>query len=142
MTFSPADLDVLARTIYGEARNQPFEGQLAVAWVIRNRTARALRFGATIAEVCLKPLQFSCWNRNDPNFAKVVTVHEPDLALTKAGAAARMVLTELSGDPTFGADHYFTTNPPPGETKWPPEWAAGMKRTAIIGDHVFYREQA
>lgn len=142
MNFSKGDLDVLSRTIYGEARNQPLDGQIAVGWVCRNRTARPDRFGASVADVCLRPMQFSCWNRNDPNFIRIVTVNEPDLAYAKAGAAARMVLADLASDPTQGADHYVTVQAPQGTTVWPPSWAAFMRKTVVIGDHVFYREQA
>ena len=34
-----ADMDVAARTVYGEARGEPDEGKIAVAWVIRTRAA-------------------------------------------------------------------------------------------------------
>jgi hypothetical protein len=37
MPHTARDIDTLARTIWGEARNQGREGMIAVAWVIRNR---------------------------------------------------------------------------------------------------------
>ena len=60
------DVDILARTIYGEARGETDEGKRAVGLCILNRYKSKKWFSAnTIAEVCQKPLQFSCWNKND-----------------------------------------------------------------------------
>ena len=68
------DIDILARTIYGEARGEIEEGKRAVGLCILNRYKSKKWFSAnTIAEVCQKPLQFSCWNKNDPNCKKITT---------------------------------------------------------------------
>lgn len=60
------DVVTLARTLWGEARGEPIEGQVAVAWVIRNR-ADGARFAGqllgregAVAHVCLTLWQFSC----------------------------------------------------------------------------------
>lgn len=140
MTFTASDLAILARTVFGEARGQEFTGQVAVAWTVRNRAARPDRFGKTIAAVCLAPKQFSCWNRDDPTFVRMVTVESPDPAYVAALAAAGLVLTERMPDPTLGADHYFTVAAPREGMPWPPAWSRAMKRTVTIGDHVFYKE--
>lgn len=134
MTFSLGDLEVLARTVFGEARGQEFKGQLAVAWVVRNRAARPQRFAQTIAGVCLQPAQFSCWNRSDPNFVRLVSVALPDAAYVTALAAAGMVLTDQAPDPTGGADHYYASHIKP------PAWSKAMKQTARIGAHIFWKE--
>ena len=71
MTTSEKDRDILARTLWGEARGEGFDGQIAVAWTIRNRVFDGKAkswWGEGYAEVCLKPWQFSCWNQNDPNY--------------------------------------------------------------------------
>ena len=73
--ISSEDIDILARTIFGEARgeyNRPDGGIAAlivIANVVMNRLKQGGWFGSTIKEVCLKPWQFSCWNKNDPNLA-------------------------------------------------------------------------
>lgn len=36
MTTSDKDRDILARTLWGEARGDGLAGQIAVAWIIRN----------------------------------------------------------------------------------------------------------
>lgn len=68
------DLDTVALTVWGEARGESMVGQSAVAWVIRNRQANPgwwSRPHHTLADVCLASYQFSCWNRNDPNYARL-----------------------------------------------------------------------
>src|SRR5688500_4029200 len=62
------DLDTLARTLWGEARGEGRNGMQAVANVIMNRyklarsnSGYARQWGRTVAEVCRKKYQFSCW---------------------------------------------------------------------------------
>ncbi len=73
------DIDVLARTIWGEARGEGIAGQIAVGWCIRNRVEMDLHndgrpdwWGEGYEGVCRAPWQFSCWNKNDPNFPYLV----------------------------------------------------------------------
>lgn len=128
------DIETLARTIYGEARGESFEGQVAVAWVIMNRyKAQKKRWGYTIEEVCMKPWQFSCWNENDPNRGRILAATFVDRAYIKAYGIACLVSTEALPDPTRGADHYHTHT-------ILPNWADEMQRMAVIGHHIFYRE--
>ncbi len=44
MTVTTRDIDILARTVYGEARGESELDKLAVAWVVVNR-AREYRVG-------------------------------------------------------------------------------------------------
>lgn len=127
------DLDVLARTIFGEARGEHFEGQVAVAWVIKNRAARGHRFGTGIRGVCLAPKQFSCWNEDDPNREVIRAATFEDPAFLRAHGIAALVLRGDLEDPTHGADHYHTT------TIWP-KWAESMAVRAVIGNHKFLKE--
>lgn len=125
------DIDILARTIYGEARGESEEGQIAVACVIMNRYKSKKWFsGRTIAETCLKARQFSCWNADDPNCAKIKqvgpTVLKPYFKL------AESIITGAQGDITNGATHYHTK-------AIMPLWARNKKPCATIGAHVFYK---
>jgi len=52
------DIECLAKNIYFEARNQPYEGQLAVALVTMNRVYNS-KFPDTVCEVVYQPKQFS-----------------------------------------------------------------------------------
>lgn len=86
------DTDILARTIYGEARGESISGQEAIASVILNRVAFAKRrgrywWGNTIAGVCLAPWQFSCWNENDPNRKIIERADDADIGFAFANAS-------------------------------------------------------
>ena len=59
MTATAAD--TLARTLWGEARNQGQCGMAAVAHVVLNRAAHPRWWGHDIISVCRAPEQFSCW---------------------------------------------------------------------------------
>jgi len=119
----------MAKTLYGECRGEPIEGQIAVAWVIRNRAEHPRWWGKGVAGVCLHPYQFSCWNRSDPQYGKLkVTPELYQIALD--------VLRGKHPDPTGGADHYLMTNIV-DRTKWARE--NPKKKTVEIGVHSFYR---
>ena len=133
----PGDIHVLARTLYGEARGEKLEGMEAVAWVILNRAKRGPpRFPNTITAVCKQPMQFTCWNRGDPNAKLCAAVTEADPYYALALYAASGVLTGNVPDPTRGSDHYHTV----GMTPYP-GWASKMQLQAIIGQHRFYAEK-
>lgn len=131
------EIDVLARTLWGEARGEGPVGMQAVACVVLNRRALALDggpdwWGRDIIGICQKPFQFSCWNRTDPNFKKVSRVDAADADFACALRIARRVLTEPADDITGGATHYHARG-------FIPYWAEGRASCATIGDHLFYR---
>jgi len=61
-----SDKAILALTIYREARGESFYGKKAVATVIYNRCMKKYKTisGTNIRKVCLRPKQFSCWNKD------------------------------------------------------------------------------
>ncbi|MBV7492974.1 cell wall hydrolase [Pseudomonas sp. PDM24] len=139
MTATEIDRDIFARTLWGEARGEGLAGQIAVAWTIRNRVndgkARSW-WGEGYVGVCQKPYQFSCWNKNDPNFvylsgAKPIPFRE----FAQAQIAAEQVMTGKVPDPTGGATHYYATTLPKA-----PAWTVGAKQTFRLGHHVFFRD--
>jgi N-acetylmuramoyl-L-alanine amidase len=135
------DVDVLARTLYGEARGEPWAGVVAVANVVWNRSQRPERFGSGIVGVCLREKQFSCWNHNDPNRIHMMQADTHDPNFLRCLAAAAAVISDQERDNTGGADHYHTIAPPKGAEVWPPAWAKTMTTTAHIGRHVFLKEK-
>ena len=126
-------VDVLSRTIYGEDRGGGREGMEAVASVILNRAAHPRWWGTDVVSVCLKPAQFSCWNADDPNRAKIEAATGADPAFTIALSVADAAVTGRLLDPTDGADSYFAFGTPE------PDWARGLVPTALIGGQRFYR---
>jgi N-acetylmuramoyl-L-alanine amidase len=128
------DIDVLARTIWGEARGEPLPGMEAVAAVVVNRVAAKRRsWGASAAEVCLARRQFSCWNADDPNRAKLLALRPGDPLFETCLRVARRALAGVLADPTGGATHYHARGVHP-------RWARGRTPSAEIGRHVFYRD--
>lgn len=130
------DIDVLARTIYGEARGEPVRGKEAVACVILNRVRRAKRrggywWGEDIESVCLKPWQFSCWNDEDPNREKLLKVTGANSVFKTCQRVARRAVGGAIKDPTEGATHYHNV-------RIEPPWSRGRPPTVIIGQHTFY----
>jgi N-acetylmuramoyl-L-alanine amidase len=131
VTLTYHDADVLARTIWGEARGEPWDGKIAVAAVMLNRWRSGRWFAApTLAGTCQKPGQFSCWLDNDPNKAKLLAVTLADASLQECWSAG---LTAVNGPLPFAQNvwHYLVTGTPAG-------WATGQAPIATIGHHSFY----
>lgn len=127
------DLIVGAKTVYGEARGESAEGRVAVACVIRNRFKRKWRRAGSVAEVCLAPWQFSCWNRDDPNSRILVEETFDCLGTDFYGCldSMRYVLIHDGFDPTNGATHYH-------HRSIRPNWSVGKEPCYKVGNHWFY----
>jgi N-acetylmuramoyl-L-alanine amidase len=136
------DIDTLARTIYGEARGEGFDGKVAVAWVVINRV-RTGRYGSTVKDVCLRPRQFSCWNLDDPNRQRIEKVTPEDSVFAECLGIAALVYAAFKGrggalpavlkDPTMRSTHYCVT-------KLQPYWALGKNPVCTIGGHKFFND--
>jgi len=139
IAYTEDDIDVLARTLFGEGRGEPLAGLYAIAWVVINRAKRAPRWPGTVAGVCLQSKQFSCWNGSDANLPKLraATLKQP--AFLRCYGAAAIVLAGSVHDLTRGADHYVTLALPAGARTWPPAWSVRMQPTEDIGGHRFFR---
>ncbi|MBB2189226.1 cell wall hydrolase [Gluconacetobacter azotocaptans] len=106
----------------------------AVLNVIGNRAAQPGWWGASIGSCCLKPWQFSCWLRTDPNRTKLLAVTDSDPQFRQALALAECLSAGDLEDLTCGSDHYFADGIEPL-----PIWADGRRPRCTIGRHVFYR---
>lgn len=131
-----AEVELLARTLYGEARGETVRGKEAVAAVIVNRVRRAQErggywWGDSLGLVCQKPWQFSCWNEGDPNLKKIIDVTPKNRVFQSCIRIARRAARGALDDPTGGATHYHTraANPP---------WARAKAPNVEIGNHLFY----
>jgi len=136
--YRELEIDVLARTLWGEARGEGNIGLEAVANVVLNRVkvAEANKgkywWGSNIIQVCQKPYQFSCWNRSDPSFQKLQKVDETDLYFATCLRIARRAVVGVLDDHTKEATHYHADYVSP-------YWAKGETPTVIIGRHIFYK---
>jgi len=142
------DVQVVALTIWAEARSQPLTGMFAVALVIRNRLRRHLpkRWGTTYRAICLKPEQFSCWNDPGKNgkrlAAKIHEVLSPtthsDPVFSCCLSVATEVMENVIPDFTGGADHYLTLELYGSDRC--PSWAKKMTAVLSVADHLFLKE--
>ena len=133
------EIDVMACTLWGEARSEGVKGMESVAHVILNRVSHAKSkggnfwWGHDVVTVCQRPYQFSCWNPGDLNRQKLMAVDKNDIHFASAlRIARRAVYGQLGDDPTLGADHYHTVNVAPF-------WSKGETPLVQIGSHVFFK---
>ncbi|CAF0741973.1 unnamed protein product [Rotaria sordida] len=126
------EIDVLTRTVYGEARGETIDGQAAVAWVIQNRAAKGRTYmGKTIKDVCLKPNQFSCWNSNNVNRKLLLNLNTKSEIYENIRRVVEQVLNGTRADNTNGSTHYHTSHVQPN-------WTKDKSPTVTIGNHLFY----
>lgn len=133
------DIQILARTIYGESRGEykrrdgGMASLIGVGNVVMNRLRQKSWFGNSIREVCQKPWQFSCWNSKDPNY-KLLTQEIMDPVYDVCLDVANQVSKELWPDLTKGSDHYHAVSMYPY-----PKWSQGQEPRIRIGGHFFYK---
>lgn len=117
-TTSNSNLDLLARLVYGEARGEPYTGQVAVAAVVLNRVESSM-FPNSIAGVIYQPGAFD-----------VVT--DGQINMTPDSTAIKAARDALNGwDPSYGSIYYF--NPNTATSKW--IWS--RPHVVTIGNHRF-----
>lgn len=130
--ITPADVDIMARTIYGEARGTDFLDRMGVAHTILNRVRAEHRRETTIAGVCLEPFQFSCWNKDDVNRFKIANVGvDSEIFRACMVAALEAINAKQDADPTDGATHYHALS-------ITPSWARGHTPCLHTTGHLFY----
>lgn len=139
------EADVLARTMYGEARSEGARGMQAVANVVMNRVrisenaAGRQAWGETVREVCQAPAQFSTWSLapwNGRNLREMLSATPADANFRQAQQIAFYALARALPDITGGAVNYYAARGPNAIA--PPNWAASMRRVASIGHHDFF----
>ncbi|PZQ48900.1 MAG: hypothetical protein DI551_00790 [Micavibrio aeruginosavorus] len=134
------DIDILARTLYGEAEGQNVQDAIAIACVVMNRVSYP-NWPDDVSEVCLQPWQFSCWNTNDSNRARITKAKRPDKWFEVCyGIAARAVEGTLT-DVTNGSTHYYATYVAK------PKWAKKGNKTPVYRvkhkngySHLFFND--
>ena len=113
----------MALNIYHEARGEGFEGMIAVANVVVNRM-RSKRYPSTACAVIYQHKQFS-WTL-DPHLKPVLQFSPEILRI------ASLALTGKLKDNTGGALYFHAK-------RITPYWASSKRKTAVIGNHVFYQ---
>ena len=113
-----SNVNLLARVVYGEARGEPYTGQVAVAAVVLNRV-KSSKFPNSISGVVYQSGAFDA-------------VADGQINMTPDATAKKAAQDALNGwDPSYGAIYYF--NPSTATNKW--IWSRPM--TVTIGKHRF-----
>ena len=112
------DINLLSRLIYGEARGEPYTGQVAVGAVVLNRV-KSSSFPNTVAGVIYQSGAFS-------------VVNDGQINLTPNDTARKAATDALNGwDPSYGSIYYF--NPKTATSAW--IWS--RPHVITIGNHRF-----
>ena len=115
---SNSDLNLLARAVYGEARGEPYVGQVAVAAVVLNRVKNS-SFPNTISGVIYQPGAFTA-------------VSDGQINLTPNQTAYNAARDALNGwDPSYGSIYYFNPNTATNA------WIWSRPHVITIGKHRF-----
>lgn len=119
-TNNTSDIQLMARAINGEARGEPYEGQVAVGAVILNRVKDS-RFPNTISGVVYQSGAFTA-----------VSDGQINAAISEDSTVYKAARDAMNGwDPTGGCVYYF--NPSTATNKW--IWSRPLVKT--IGKHRF-----
>ncbi len=116
--FSQNDIQLMSNAVYGEARGEPYVGQVAVASVILNRV-KSPTFPNNVSGVIFEPRAFTA-------------VADGQIWLTPNETAKQAVLDAINGwDPSGNAEYYF--NPDTATSAW--IWSRPQIKK--IGKHIF-----
>ena len=115
-----SNVQLMARAINGEARGEPYEGQVAVGAVILNRV-KSSQFPNTIAGVIYQSGAFTA-----------VADGQINAPISEGSTVYKAAQDAMNGwDPTGGCIYYF--NPATATNKW--IWSRPLVKT--IGKHRF-----
>lgn len=142
-----SDQTALICTLLGECAQEPVEGQIAVASVIRNRVKHPRWWGRSWKDVCHRKDQFSCWWEKTANTDRVYdlahalhTKTDATGPLSQVGQLhwiAAGVMDDMLLDNTDSSDHYLATWL--FESPDCPWWAKRHHVIRTIHGHVFLR---
>lgn len=132
------DLEILAKTLYGEAEAHDEGDALAIAHVIMNRVALP-NWPSSIAEVCLQPYQFSCWNVDNPRRGEIAGLKRgTNDWYNRLIEIARSVINGETTDPTGRATHYYASYIK--EPRWAKGHTPSYVETGGQYSHRFYND--
>lgn len=158
LQFTEEDIDICARTLWGEVRGEELEGRIASAYSMINRTMARLMddgsmprdlhyyFKPTLHETCQATnyssrskryyAQYSVWNTDDPNYPKMQALDidgsGPDNQIFRemVDVLNKIRIGEYA-DPINGAQYYHTHGVRP-------DWSRGRTPDHIIEGHRFF----
>ncbi|MDA8440925.1 MAG: spore cortex-lytic enzyme [Peptococcaceae bacterium] len=115
---SSSDLNLLAHVVNGEARGEPFEGQVAVAAVVLNRLKNP-NYPKTVAGIVYQPGAFS-------------SVNDGQINLTPSASSIKAAHDALAGwGPSHGALYFFAPSKTSNRFIW------SRPELVQIGNQIF-----
>lgn len=118
--------------IYAEARGEPYDGQVAVGNVIRNRMAAKFFSDGTVCDTVTRARQFSWMNDADRQRTRVLAARAEDGQIQTARKAwlESATVAHVKDALLYHADYVA------------PYWskAHGIELVTRIGQHLFYRD--
>lgn len=134
-------IDIVAKTIYGEARGAGVIDKIAVGAVIRERVLRPGWWGDSWETVCLAPYQFSCWNEDDPNRPKLDLAYSDDhRTFLNCLTVAEYVINHFNDRDAaqiFGNSGPFPTHYHDLSIDYPKAWGSEKKIIAVKWKSIF-----
>jgi len=130
-----ADIDLFARTLWGESAGESVRGIEALAAVVMNRAASLP--GRSVEDACRS---FACWGDDNPGLSRMLglkaaaqegAASAAELLFTTCLRIARRAVAGLLEDPTGCATRYH-------DRSTLPDWTSGREPTAEIGNRLFY----
>lgn len=143
--------DVLALTLWAEARSDDVEGRIAVACCVRERVHTDIGrdgkpdwWGEGYIGVCRAPKQFSCWNAGtDANHLALMALVErvmrgevlADPIVRECYWIADGIIRDVVRPRVGLATHYHAQS-----MATYPGWTKGATLVAEVGSHLFYKD--
>lgn len=128
------EMKCLAQAVYYEARSETTAGQLAVAQVVLNRV-KSQKYSDSICGVVYQRTEQVCQfsfvcdgSLNEP-IEENAWLQANKIVLGIMKNTNKNTLQDVTGDATHYHADYVK-----------PVWASSLRKTAVIGRHIFYRE--
>jgi N-acetylmuramoyl-L-alanine amidase len=126
-----SETDMAIVCIFEETEGEPYEGKVAVAEVILNRTKEKYESDGTVTGTVLHKMQFSGMNSDAVNRIRSFCIDDSNPIVQDCMKA--WVAAQVGSDLTHGCVQYY--NPKTSS----PSWAEGATVLAEIGHHRFVK---
>lgn len=149
LNISEMDIDIMVRTVIGEAAREPEEGKIAVTWVILTRAMQNVRWygGNSVTGVALHQStrvredgrKITTW-QFEPWMSRRAYLWNISRYSKQYKDVRELVIGCINGthkDPTDGATHFLEPNVVIKRSGKLPAWASGKGHR--IGNHVFFK---
>lgn len=128
-------IHILAKTIYGEAKNENVLIKEAIGHVAINRYKQINidnELKLSLDQICLDPEIFKCWNGKNLISNNLFSVNMTDENFATCNRIARKIYFGLIKDPTYNSTKYHKIDEYP-------KWSLTKAPNVEIGNFLFYK---